>query len=209
MPHAFHSSIPLSKPESALYFVLQSFAVSSMNDVCNKVAEHEHRPIRCNTMAIIFRGVAFSCAVLGGISGILHDSWPRAVRGAWIEIHGLLAILLLLTLIAPFLWRVIHRSSRPPLPGKSLRLRVTYVVQWVLYMMTYMTTTMGVTAFMLQGRTLHLGIFLLHYPVTSSRLLSERVEDAHGYLAYILFGVALLDRCLVHAPAVQRDNRRL
>ena len=57
---------------------------------------------RYESGAITFHWFMFVLVVVVGTLGLLHDSWPKQTQRFWINIHALLGLLLLFTLMARF-----------------------------------------------------------------------------------------------------------
>jgi len=132
----------------------------------------------------------FVLLLIVGVLGLLHDSWPHATQSFWINVHALLGILLWLVLIARIVWRLTHRP--PPLPSDagSLAARFARPVHWGLYALMFVTPLLGFVTFIYHGRIFDLGLFHLDFGVKKNRAIFHPTEDIHGYLAYVLFGLA-------------------
>jgi cytochrome b561 len=145
---------------------------------------------RYGSLAIVFHWTMFLLVVGVGILGLLHDSWPKRTQAFWINVHAMLGLLLWLTLIVRFWWRV--RQPPPPLPSGvgELSRRLSVPVHMALYALMFVTPIIGVVTFIWHGRIFDFGIFHLDFGVRSNRAVFRPTEDIHGYLAYALFALA-------------------
>jgi cytochrome b561 len=146
--------------------------------------------------ALAFHWLAFVLVVGVGILGLLHDSWPKHSQRFWINIHAVFGIVLWLTLIGRFWWRVRHR---PPAPSEShgrFARRFAASTHFLLYVLLFITPIVGIITFIYHGRVLNLGLFQWDFGVRSNRAIFHPTEELHGYLAYALFALAA-----VHAMA--------
>jgi cytochrome b561 len=153
-------------------------------------------PIASNTAerygsgAIVFHWVMFLLFIVVGSLGLLHDSWPKRTHVFWINVHAVLGLLLWLTLIARFSWRMLNVP--PALPsdvGTSSR-RLSIPVHLGLYALMFITPIVGVVTFIWHGRIFDFGLFQIDFGVRADRTIVESTEDIHGYLAYALFALA-------------------
>ena len=142
------------------------------------------------TGAIVFHWTMFMLVVAVGILGLLHDSWPKRTQAFWINIHAMLGLLLWLTLIVQFWWRI--RNPPPSLPPgvSELSRRFSVPAHRALYALMFITPIVGVVTFIWHGRIFDFGVFHLDFGVRSNRAVFRPTEDIHGYLAYAIFTLA-------------------
>ena len=162
---------------------------------------------RYGTGAVMFHWTMFLLVVAVGILGLLHDSWPKRTQAFWINLHAMLGLLLWLTLIARFWWRIRHRPPSLPSAVGDWSRRLSGPVHWALYALMFVTPIVGIVTFIWHGRIFDFGVFHLDFGVKSNRAVFHPTEDVHGYLAYAIFALAG-----VHAAAAlwhhffQRDG---
>ena len=132
----------------------------------------------------------FVLVVIVGVLGLLHDSWPDKTQSFWINVHALFGILLWLTLIGRWVWRM--QRPPPPLPAGVgwLSSRLSSPVHWALYALMFVTPILGFITFIYHGRIFDLGIFRVDFGIPKNKAVFHPTEDIHGYLAYTLFGLA-------------------
>lgn len=145
---------------------------------------------RYSSAAVVFHWSMFVLVVIVGVLGLLHDSWPDATQSLWINVHALLGILLWLTLIGRWVWRM--QRPPPPLPPGTgwLSLRLSSPVHWTLYALMFITPILGFITFTYHGRVFDLGLFRVDLGIPKNKAVFHPTEDIHGYLAYALFGLA-------------------
>jgi cytochrome b561 len=145
---------------------------------------------RYGTAAITFHWVMFVLVVLVGVLGLLHDDWPKATQAFWINIHAVIGLVLWLTLVARFLWRLRHAPPVLPSDAGLLARRLSSPVHWTLYALLFVIPILGVVTFVYHGRVFDFGLFEFDPGVKKNRAIFHPTEDVHGYLAYALFAVA-------------------
>jgi cytochrome b561 len=147
---------------------------------------------RYGAVAIAFHWATFALVVVVGILGLLHDSWPRHTQAFWINIHALLGLFLWLLVLARLVWRARHA---PPAPPKSLTVsmqRLSTLVHLLLYGLLLITPIIGIVTFVYHGRIFDFGIFQIDPGIKKDRAIFHPTEEFHGYLAYVIFGLAAL-----------------
>ena len=160
------------------------------------MSEHVETPARANTVerygpvAIAFHWLMFVLVVVVGTLGLLHDSWPKQTHVFWISVHAILGLLLWLTLIARFWWRIRHAPPSLPSEVGALARRLSTPTHLGLYALMFITPIVGVVTFIWHGRILDLGLFQINFGIPSNRAIFEPTEDIHGYLAYAIFALA-------------------
>jgi cytochrome b561 len=158
--------------------------------------EHADPTVPSNTAerygsgAIAFHWIMFLLLILVGALGLLHDSWPKRTHVFWINVHAILGLLLWLTLIARFWWRMLHDPPALPLDVGTYSRRLSIPVHVGLYALMFITPIVGVVTFVWHGRIFDFGLFQMNFRVRSDRTIFEPTEDIHGYLAYALFALA-------------------
>jgi cytochrome b561 len=153
-------------------------------------AQDSNTLIRYGSGAIVFHWFMFLLVVCVGTLGLLHDSWPKQTQRFWINIHGLLGLLLWLTLMARFWWR--RRHQPPPLMegvGEFSR-RTSTLVHYGLYALLFITPIVGIITFVYHGRVFDFGLFQIDFGIKSNRAIFHPTEDLHQYLAYAIFALA-------------------
>jgi cytochrome b561 len=140
--------------------------------------------------AIVFHWSIFLLVVGVGVLGLLHDSWPKRTQAFWINIHAMLGLLLWLTLIVQFGWRIRHPPPLLPSGVSDLSRRLSVPVHLALYALLFITPIVGVVTFIWHGRIFDFGVFHLDFGVRSNRAVFRPTEDIHGYLAYAVFALA-------------------
>jgi cytochrome b561 len=145
---------------------------------------------RYGSRAIAFHWTMFVLVAGVGVLGLLHDSWPKRTQAFWINVHAMLGLLLWLTLIARFCWRIRHPPPLLPLEVGELSRRLSVPVHLTLYALMFIAPILGVVTFIWHGRIFDFGVFHLDFAVRSNRAVFRPTEDVHGYLAYALFALA-------------------
>lgn len=140
--------------------------------------------------AIAFHWIVFLLLVVVGTLGLLHDSWPKQSHVFWINMHAILGLLLWLTLLARFWWRMRHAPPILPVEVGSLSRRLSNFVHFGLYALMFITPIVGLVTFIWHGRIFDFGLFHLNFGIPSNRAIFEPTEDIHGYLAYAIFALA-------------------
>lgn len=157
--------------------------------------EHAETPAsayteRYGSGAVAFHWFMFVLVVVVGTLGLLHDSWPKQTHVFWINVHAILGLLLWLTLIARYWWRVRHAPpSLPPQTG-ALSRRLSTPVHLALYALMFIIPIVGMVTFIWHGRILDFGLFRIDFGIPSNRAIFKPTENIHGYLAYALFALA-------------------
>ncbi len=140
--------------------------------------------------AIAFHWTMFLLVVIVGILGLLHDDWPKATQGFWINLHALLGLLLWFTLFARLLWRLRHAPPALPVDIGAMSRRLSSPVHWALYALMFIIPILGVVTFIYHGRVFDFGLFDIDFGVKKNHAIFGPTEDIHGYLAYALFALA-------------------
>jgi cytochrome b561 len=140
--------------------------------------------------AVGFHWAMFVLVIIVGILGLLHDDWPKQTQGFWINVHGLIGILLWFVLIARFWWR--SRHVPPPLAADigGFARRLSSPVHLLLYALMFITPILGFVTFIYHGRILEFGLFHLDFGIKKNQAVFGPTEDIHGYLAFALFALA-------------------
>ena len=145
---------------------------------------------RYGSGAIAFHWIMFLLVTTVGALGLLHDSWPKRTHVFWINIHAVLGLLLWLTLVARFWWRVKHPPPVPPPTIGAFSRRFSTAVHFGMYALLFVIPIIGAVTFIWHGRVLNLGFIQINFGIRSDKTIFEPTEDIHGYLAYALFAVA-------------------
>jgi cytochrome b561 len=166
---------------------------------------------RYGSGAIAFHWTMFLLVVGVGVLGLLHDSWPKQTQAFWINLHVMFGLLLWLTLIARFWWRMRHVPPALPIEVSQIARRLSTPVHLGLYALMFITPMLGIVTFVWHGRIFDFGLFQLNFGVRSDRTIFEPTEDIHGYLAYSLFALvgihalaALWHEFILHDGVVRR-----
>lgn len=152
----------------------------------------DRTPARYDAAAITFHWATVVLVVVVGTLGLLHDSWPKQTQSFWINIHALIGLLLWWVVLARLGWRIRH--APPPLPqnvGSGVR-RLAALVHALLYGLLVLTPIIGIITFVFHGRVFDFGIFQVDLGIKKDRGIFHPTEDIHGYLAYLIFGIAAL-----------------
>jgi len=144
---------------------------------------------RYRFMAIVFHWVMFVLVVIVGVSGLLHDSWPKQTQAFWINVHALIGISLWLVLIARFGYRLRHVPPALPADIGVFSRRFSSPVHLTLYTLMFVIPIIGFVTFIYHGRVFHFGLFDLGFGIKKNPAIFEPTEDLHGYLAYALFAL--------------------
>jgi cytochrome b561 len=142
------------------------------------------------TGAVAFHWTMFLLVVTVGILGLLHDDWPKATQGFWINLHALLGLLLWFTLFARLFWRLRHAPPALPVDIGAMSRRLSSPVHWALYALMFFIPILGVVTFVYHGRIFDFGLFQIDFGVKKNHAVFGPTEDIHGYLAYALFALA-------------------
>src|SRR5450755_312934 len=145
---------------------------------------------RYGTTAIAFHWTMFALVLIVGILGLLHDDWPKTTQGFWINMHALLGLLLWLALIGRFWWRNGHPPPALPQSSGVFSRRFSALIHLALYLLLFITPILGFVTFIYHGRIFDFGVFQVDFGIQKDRSIFHPTEDVHGYLAYVLFGIA-------------------
>ena len=154
------------------------------------MVKHTTEPGRYGPAAIALHWTVFLLVVVVGVLGLLHDNWPHATQAFWINIHAMIGLLLLATVLLRIVWRQLHAPpDLPPDVGEFSR-RVSYPVHLILYLLLLAIPALGIITFIWHGRVFDFGLFKIDPGVKRDVHIFHPTEDWHGYLAYALFGLA-------------------
>jgi cytochrome b561 len=145
---------------------------------------------RYGSTAIVFHWTVAALVVVVGTLGLLHDDWPKATQGYWINMHALLGLMLWALVIARLAWRVRHAPPALPHTVGWLARRLSSPVHFALYGLLLLIPVLGIITFVYHGRVFDLGLFRIDFGIKKNRAVFAPTEDVHGYLAYALFGLA-------------------
>lgn len=159
-------------------------------------ARSPHAGDSYGTGAIAFHWTTFVLVIIVGILGLLHDDWPKATQGFWINVHALLGLLLWSTLLARLYWRLRHTPPALPAGIGVMARRFSSLAHWAMYGLMFTIPLLGVVTFIYHGRIFDFGLFQIDFAVKKDHAIFGPTEDVHGYLAYALFAVAA-----IHASA--------
>lgn len=154
------------------------------------IDEHARAEVRYGSGAVAFHWFMAPLVLAVGVLGLLHDSWPKQTQGFWINIHGLLGLLLWVTLMARFGWRARHAPPALPADIGAMSRKLSAAVHLGLYALLFITPVLGIVTFIWHGRILDFGLFRIGFGVHKNRVIFEPAEDIHGYLAYAIFALA-------------------
>jgi cytochrome b561 len=84
------------------------------------------------------------------------------------------------------------RNPPPPLPAHigALSRRFSSPVHLTLYALMFVIPIVGVVTFVFHGRVFDFGLFRVDFGIQKNPAIFHPTEDLHGYLAYVLFGLA-------------------
>jgi cytochrome b561 len=153
---------------------------------------HSSAVERYGSGAMAFHWVMVLLLVVVGTLGLMHDSWPKRTQSYWINVHAILGLLLWMTLIARFWWRMQHAPPILPVEVGRLSQRLSTPVHLALYVLMFVTPIVGVVTFIWHGRIFDFGLFRINFGIPSNRTIFEPTEDMHGYLAYAIFALAAI-----------------
>jgi cytochrome b561 len=140
--------------------------------------------------AIAFHWTMFVLVVIVGVLGLLHDDWPKATQGFWINIHVMFGLLLWFMLLARLSWRRRHPPPALPTTVGAFSRRFSSPVHMALYALLFITPILGFVTFIYHGRIFDFGLFQVDLGVQKDHAIFGPTEDIHGYLAYALFALA-------------------
>ncbi len=145
---------------------------------------------RYGPVAIGLHWLMAALIIIVSVLGQLHDSWPRATQAYWINVHAMVGLMVLATVIARLWWRATHAPpDLPPDVGEFSR-RLSHPAHMLLYALMVVIPLIGIVTFVWHGRTFDFGLFKLDPGVKPDRAIFHPTEDIHGYLAYGLWGLA-------------------
>ena len=151
--------------------------------------QNQSAAVRYDRGAIAFHWtVAVLVAVVGTI-GVVHDSLPEEDQAFWINLHAIIGLLLLATVIARLWWRSTHKPPALPPGSGELSRRASYPVHMLLYLLLLVIPLLGIVTFIWHGRVFDFGLFKVDFGVHKNRAIFHPTEDIHGWLAYTLFTV--------------------
>ena len=145
---------------------------------------------RYGTVAIRLHWLAALLVVVAGTLGLFLDSWPKATKVFWINIHAMIGLAVFLLILVRLWWR--SRHAPPPLPSGAgeLSVRISGPVHLLLYGLLIAIPIIGLVTFAWHGRVLDFGLFRLDPGIKSNPAVYHPMEHLHGYLAYALFALA-------------------
>jgi cytochrome b561 len=144
---------------------------------------------RYESGAIAFHWMVVLLVVGVGTLGLLHDSWPKRTQSFWINIHAVFGLLLWVSVIARFWWRMRHSPPELPAHIGEFSRRVSGPVHLLLYALMFVIPIIGIVTFIWHGRIFDFGLFRVNFGIPSNRAIFHPTEDVHGYLAYALFAL--------------------
>ena len=145
---------------------------------------------RYGTGAIAFHWIVAALIMFLGGLGLLLETFPRASQSFWINVHGTVGLVYFVTVIGRLLWRRTHPApDLPPDIGEFSR-RTSHPVHLFLYLLMIVIPMLGVVAYVWHARAFDYGLFRIDFGVPLTRSVFKPAEEVHGWLAYILFGVA-------------------
>ncbi|MBV8496414.1 MAG: cytochrome b/b6 domain-containing protein [Gammaproteobacteria bacterium] len=145
---------------------------------------------RYSSRAIALHWIVAVLVVVVGVLGLLHDSWPKTTQAYWINLHALLGLLLWGLLWMRLAWRRGHPPPDLPADAGTFARRLSYPVHLLLYLLLFVIPILGIVTFVWHGRAFNFGIFRIDFGVARNPAIFRPTEDIHGYLAYVLFGLA-------------------
>ncbi len=160
--------------------------VSPTADEAQRVLPQE---LRYGSVAVGFHWVMVVLVVIVGVLGLLHDSWPRATQGFWINIHAMVGLAVWVLVMARLGWRLTHRPPDLPPDVGQFSQRLSRPVHALLYALMLVIPAIGIVTFIYHGRIFDFGLFQVNFHVHSNRRIFHPTENVHGYLAYGLFAL--------------------
>jgi cytochrome b561 len=111
-------------------------------------------PARYGAGAMALHWAMFVLVVVVGTLGLLHDDWPKATQGFWINVHALIGLGLWAVLLARLWYRRLHPPPALPAGVGALSRRLSGPVHWALYALLFVIPVIGAVTFVYHGRDL-------------------------------------------------------
>ena len=159
-----------------------------------------------NVAVLLHWIVALLVISVGGI-GLAFGYGPRAMRPFWLNLHGVIGLVMFAAIILRVLWRVWHQP--PALPegtGRLVEIASTYF-HFFMYALMLAIPALGLISFIGHARIFNFGLFRIVPGVAANRVIYHPTQDLHVWLAY-----GLMAAFVIHVIAVlwhqfiQRDD---
>lgn len=136
-----------------------------------------------NIMALLIIGLYFF--------GLSLESFPKDVRGVYVNFHKLGGVLIVVLLLA----RVILRSVTPPPPfpesmGAGFT-KIAHLGHFALYALMAIVPLSGVAMSLAAGRGINFYLFQLASPFEANKAISGPLHEVHEISANLLFFLVL------------------
>ena len=120
------------------------------------------------------------------------DSFPRATRLWWINLHTTTGLVLFALILLRLFWRIGRKP--PPLPeGTSEFVRKSSTaMHHILYLLMIVIPIIGIIAYVWHARVFDFGFFKLDFGIANNKAVYDPMEQVHKNLAFLLIGLVVL-----------------
>jgi cytochrome b561 len=122
--------------------------------------------------------------------GLSLESFPKEIRGTYVNFHKLGGLLLVLLLLA----RVALRSVNPPPPFPASMsasfAKFAHLGHFALYALMAIVPALGISLSLAAGRGVNFYLFQLNSPFEANKALASQLIEAHEFAAHALIIVA-------------------
>jgi cytochrome b561 len=155
-------------------------------------SRESNQVLRYGNGAIVLHWLMFVLVSAAAFLGLMHDSWPDKTQAFWINIHALVGLTVWIFLIVRIMYRLQHTPPLLPADAGEFSRRVSGPVHFLMYALLFIIPIIGVVTFIWHGRAFDFGLFQVDFGVKKNRAIFNPTEDAHGYLAFALFGLIVI-----------------
>jgi len=145
--------------------------------------------------------------ILAFVLGLTIDAFPSGWKGAAIESHKAIGVLLLVLLVARCSWRLAHRPPEPEASSPLLTVAAR-LGHAGLYVLMLVVPALGLIYAIKRGQGLDLGLFSIPpLALPAPRAETRPLREWHEWASYMLIALAVL-----HAAAalwhhlIRRDD---
>ena len=123
--------------------------------------------------------------------GLAHDVPPRPWRAAWLNVHAITGMMIIVLAVARLLWRTSHPAP-PPVAGTNahaaLAVRAGHAA---LYGAMVVVPVIGFAPLFTRGRGIDLGLFQIASPIARTQDWIKPATEIHEVAAYALVAMAV------------------
>ncbi len=121
--------------------------------------------------------------------GLLFDSFPRASKTWWVNIHTCFGLVLFALVLFRLFYRIGHKPPALPPETSDLVRKSSSALHHTFYLLLVVLPVIGIVAYVWHGRAFDYGLFKLNFGVAANKGIYEPAEVFHQYLGYALMGL--------------------